>query len=454
MSRTAVLIALALAAVLSVAAAILLAPPGANPAGPPTVVLLDPAAVSSVSYLDHATKSTRTIAPAPDPQADPGLFLTVRNADGTGFARPIDAAKWTAALRTLAAAPNLGPVDAPDSATASTLELQTASGPIRISLGAAALAGRLPVKVEQNGSARSLAASADVFSYFTGDAAAMLDPAVFRWPNEPTEIRLDRNGPAKDRLVFVRAGRVWRLTQPVETAADRGAVGNLQAALSNLRFKSAAPHRPGPIAGEAGVGVFFADADAPRAQRARQSLILLGRTGEVEAISSSDVSDCALILRDADLAPIFADVASFISKLSLDRPAADAMVVQLRRPAEPLHAAKSIRRRADDWTLEGAALAPGDARSLAGLLETLANTPAAAVTLTPPADFEAIASVAVLGLGDAVLGDRTVGIATSPAAAAAGRQRRILCVLQNQIARFYAVEAGDPSLAWLRTFVP
>ena len=46
--------------------------------------------------------------------------------------------------------------------------------------GAAALAVRLPVRVEQNGASRSFAASADAFAYFIGDPAAILDPAVFR----------------------------------------------------------------------------------------------------------------------------------------------------------------------------------------------------------------------------------------------------------------------------------
>ena len=125
---------------------------------------------------------------------------------------------------------------------------------------------------------------------------------------------------------------------------------------------------------------------------------------------------CSLVLKDADLAHLFDDTASFVAKQSLERPSGDILALLVRAPGDGLGNPRTFRRSADTWSDGAAPLAPGDARLLTTLLETLANSPAAAVLLTPPADFESIASLTALGLSDANLGDLSVGTATSPAA--------------------------------------
>ena len=183
-------------------------------------------------------------------------------------------------------------------------------------------------------------------------------------------------------------------------------------------------------------------------------LEISGKSGDLDAIYSGPSGPCSLVLKDADLAHLFDDTASFVAKQSLERPSGDILALLVRAPGDGLGNPRTFRRSADTWSDGAAPLAPGDARLLTTLLETLANSPAAAVLLTPPADFESIASLTALGLSDANLGDLSVGTATSPAAAAAGRTRKILCVTRGTIARLYPVEADDPLLAWLRTIVP
>jgi hypothetical protein len=454
MSRTAVTIALLLAALLSVAAAVLLT--GGGPGRgvvPARVIDFDPATIRNIQLV-LPNGSLRDIAPLAPPTPDAGVCISVRRFDGARYTRRLDPAKYAGLLRDLAAAAPLGAGPIPDPRSAIALDFHLQDGTRRrVTFAQAPLAGSLSASIPVGDASVGVAVAADTFAAWSGDPAPLLDPAVFRWPGEPTALRLTR-GPkdSAETLAFERSGRVWRMTAPVAAAADRPAVANLLAALSNLRLRSAAPPPLGvPPVAAARVAITFASAaTTPDVQ----FLDILGRTGEVEALYDGASGACTLTLRDPDLSHLFDDLTSFLSRQSLDRPAADIMGLLVRDPAEPLKPARAFRRRGEAWNEGDRPVPPAEARSLALFLETLGNTAAAAVSLTPPADAEPLALAAAVGLLDAALGEVEVSLANAPSAAAAGRTRKVLCLTVARVSRYYAIEADDPLVAWIRTAVP
>jgi len=445
MSRVALMIALAVAALLSVVAALVLRTP-AVPADP-RLVPFDPAAVTSLLIKD--SQSTRTLT---RDATGASWILSVANTDGSMMAWPADTTAIKSALASLASVGHLGPVESLVGTPSCTILLELSTGSITLRSGSTALAGRATIEVSRDNTISTSAAPAGTLAAFTGPLTTLLDHAVLRWPSEPTRLTLVR----PDRTINLqRVGRSWRLTAPIAAPADRKAVGELQAALSNLRLASAAPVPPGlaPLPALK-VQITTGNTESPLVQ----SLSFVSATGS-QATATSPQGSASLILSTPDLEPIFVDLAALLSKQALDRPAADIMAALLLRPGDELTEPRVIRRDAERWLLADQPLAETDTKTFQALLEILCVTPAAATLLETPVDFEPLATLRVQALDRISIGDVSIGLSTPQAAAAGGIKRRVLTILSRSsptdiVARLYAVNPEDPMLAFLRANLP
>jgi hypothetical protein len=442
------MLALAVAAVLSVVAAVVLRPPTAPE--DPRLVPFDTTAVTSFSIKD--SQATRTLT-----RDAPGAswILSVANTDGSMMTWPADTSAIKSALANLASVAHLGPVEPLVGLPSCTISLEFPTGSITLRAGSTALAGRATIEVSRDNTITTSAAPAGTLAAFTGPITTLLDPAVLRWPSEPTRLTLVR----PDRTINLeRVGRSWRLTSPIAAPADRKVVGEMQAALSNLRLASAAPVPSGlaPLPALK-VQITTGTAESPFVQ----SISFVSATGS-QATATSPQGSASLILRDPDLEPIFVDLAAILSKQALDRPAADIMAAMLLRPGDELAEPRVVRRDADRWLLADQPLPEADAKTFVALLETLCVTPAAATLLETPADFEPLATLRLQALDKVTLGDVSIGLSTPQAAAAGGIKRRVLTIVTTtsnptttgSVARLYPVMIDDPMLAFLRANLP
>lgn len=447
MSRIAVIIILAITAALAVTAAVVLRnPPASTDASGPLLNLL-PETIVAVTMTDSGGKGNRKLT-----RTAPGEWLfTVQNSAGAAYTHPADTDRVLAALQSLTRATHAGPAEAPQSAT--TLLIETEKGPpITIRVGVSALAGRVAVEIADQTGKRSLLAPVGPITFLAADPHVFTARRAIAWPGEPVAISMTRG---TETLELERSGRTWKVVKPFASAADRAAVGLLQAALTNLTIASLAP--ASDHLGKAPAAIIRITTTTT-GEPVTRTVALYGKTGEIEAALTTEHGEASAVLAATDLTPIFRDNATFLAKESIDRPAADVMAVSIYKSSEALAAMKSFRRAELSWTTTvDAAAAPipaTDARSLSDLVTLVCEKAAAVVQVSPPADFDEIAMVKITGTAEAPLGTLAIGLSTPPAAAAGGRTRKVLTVMNGTVARLYAVEEGDPMLAWLKANLP
>lgn len=269
------------------------------------------------------------------------------------------------------------------------------------------------------------------------------DPA----PAQATEITLARNGKL---VTLARSGNQWSIKSPVATLADRKAVADLFAAIAGLSTLSIEPPPAPNAAGERSMGEIRLTM-SPTSARSLD-LRLISPTS-VTARAEVD-GQAALITFSADPESLFPDAARLASRASLPTPAADVLSVAVSRDAA---GGVTIERRAGAWTnaVSGKPLVKSAADELDAILKSLAETPADAVRLETPADFEPVGTLTVRDLSGSVSATFRVGSAKPPVLPGAPTPQPVLCILVGEgtstISRLYAGKSTPPIAAWMRT---
>jgi hypothetical protein len=442
MSRAALIIALAVAAVLAVTAAVLLRPPAGDADAAPH--RFDPARVTSLSV----TGPDASITFARDGSA---WIFTLRRADGTGFAHHADAVKVQAGLAALAGAERLGESAAPDARGATVVEIAHAQATLRILVGATPLGGRVPLAVTR-GAAPPVSFLAPLAPFqplldaasSARAASAWLDPAVFRWGGVPASITL-AHGTTKARLDHV--GRVWHLREPFNTHADNRAVGILQAAMANLKLSEASPAPAVPEPNPA-FTISFVEAGPAGA-----SYSLRGSSdGSGVAFLSGPLGDVRIVLRGPDLDLLTPKLTTLINHYASPFPAADITGLRVRPPGNADAPERVFTRKAEAWVLDETPLQGASLAAVSALARLLGDHFAQAVSIDPPTDFQ---PVATLGVDLRVSAPITfiVGTSVPPAAAAGGKPVRVLTLVAGPIVRLYKPEEGAAIVPFLSALV-
>jgi hypothetical protein len=442
MSRVALILVLAVTAILSVVAAVVLRSPPAV-----TDPRLAPFEVQSVTRVEIERGGVKA-AFVRDARSAAWTFESTPPV-GAPLVWPGDATAISAALATLASTEHLGVVEPLSTPPAARVVVTTPKESITYALGSSALGGRTTIEVTQSGTTRTFAAASDVLAALTSSASPLLEPAALRWPSEPTKLTLAR----EDRSITLeRSGRGWRITAPITAAADRKTVAELQAALTNLRMESISSVASG-LQDKPALTITIES--GPAGATFTQTIAFASSSGS-QATVTHPAGSAKLTLRTPDLEPIFVDLKALLAKQAVERPAADITALLLLKPGDELTEPRAISRDADRWKLAGKPLPEADTATLTALLETLCTTPAAATLLEIPTDFEPIAKVRLRTLQENQLADLSIGLSTPQAAAAGGVSRKVLTIISSDgaIARLYPVSGEDPMLAFLRANLP
>lgn len=442
MSRVALILVLAVTAILSVVAAVVLRTPTAV-----TDPRLAPFEVQAVTRVEIERAGVKA-AFVRDARSAGWTFESAPPV-GAPLVWPGDATAITAALTALASTEHLGVVEPLSTPPAARVIVTTPGETITYALSSSALGGRTTIEVTQSGTTRAYAAASDVLAAITSSASPLLETAALRWPSEPTKLTLAR---ADRSITLERSGRGWRITAPLVAAADRKTVAELQAALTNLRLETVSPVPSGLQDKPAlTVGIESGPAGATFSQT-----IAFASSSSSQATVTNPAGSARLTLRAPDLEPIFVDLKALLAKQSVERPAADIMALLLLKPGDELTEPRAIARDADRWKLADKPLPEADTATLAALLETLCSTPAAATLLEVPADFEPIAKLRFQTLQEIQLAELSIGLSTPQAAAAGGVSRKVLTIVSGDgtVTRLYPVSGEDPMLAFLRANLP
>lgn len=269
------------------------------------------------------------------------------------------------------------------------------------------------------------------------------DPA----PAQATEVALVRGGKS---VTLARSGNQWFIKSPVATLADRKAIADLFAAIAGLNALSIEPPAAPNSANERSLGEVRLTMSPTSAR-----LLDLRLISPTSVTAHAEVDgQAALITFAADPDALFLDAARLASRSSLPTPAADVLSVAVSRDAV---VGMTIERRAGMWTVaaSGKPLLKSAADELDAILKSLAETPADAVRLDTPADFEHIGTLTIRDLSGSVSCTLRVGSAKPPVLPGAPVPQPALCILIGEgtsvIARLYAGKSTPPIAEWVRT---
>jgi hypothetical protein len=441
MSRSAVIISLALALILALAALLLLRQPvsgpsgagGAGGAGGSRLLDFDPARVRELRF-------SRSPAAAGGPEdrivraaADPGSWSLTVNGPGTPRSWPVSAVRVHSALRLLsetASDPPVGPRAILQDPATLTLGLDDGSTRT-LAMSSNRLGGRNLAEVVGNpGHPDPLPTLIDGALY---DALVTTGPRAWREEAPlpglgPDVSRLTLTTP-KGELVLARVRGHWRVQSPVAAPAEDSAVSHLVSQLAGLRIvRFMDDATPESIAAQLASPVATLTIESERRSLSGSDADAITRTTGIQRLMVGTPADAAeqtllaaiepeaprvspaagparwlpIALPKDALGAVSMDPAAYIAKRAVEMPAADVTGVTIRRsrhdPDEP--AAVGYTRSVDGWSRLGSdgsatPISPEEATPIAAIIALLTAAPADSVAVAAPAADQPIAVITI-----------------------------------------------------------
>jgi hypothetical protein len=432
-TRTA-LVSLVLAIALAAGAWLALKPaPAPPPASKTWINSLNTGQVTAMAVRWQDGQSA-TIKQSATPQV---WILTLVDAKGSaqGAAWPVDAGRVQATLRLIGELATLPPAAAGPNAAGTTVTLKTESGVEHtLSLSEAALGGKTLVHIEGTPDSFRLA-DAGLVRLFAQDGlrAWRTTTAFSQDASDISRVRMETTG---RQITLARVQGHWGVQSPVVAPADQAAAAQLGArliALPVVRFLEGTPDAATGLANPAALieteTEFRTTAPEGVQRRVLTQQLKLGGPADGAAghlyanleatwldptTRKSEVAwgPALVLINRASFEPITADTTQFLSKQSIETPAADltgfalsqsdAAMVDSGKTAAPAPPGKTVRltRTIDGWRFkpeqgELRMPAPSDAAQIDALVHVLTQQAADAVGLEAPNATQALAIASI-----------------------------------------------------------
>jgi hypothetical protein len=438
--------------------------PVAIPAGERILAAFDPARLRSMDVTLGSTTDRLT------PDTTPGDWkLETALQTPTGRTWPVDSERFRSVLRVLAETRAAG-TPAPDAGVGenpATIRLTLDDGStLTLRLASRRLGGQAVISIEStppttsSGTTQPATASGPPRLALVADSLPNLftspGPRGWRRTQLLTGVSLSAVGvrmvTPEASLALARDAGVWSLREPTPATADPEAIRRLFSTLEQVRitrfFDDAAP-KPS----EAGF-------DAPTARvilnlerrRAGADDVAIDRSDlELTIGSKADATGSTLFatldegrtivaIDTAALSTLSTDPARWISPFALAATPAEVAGLAITptsttpppaasattpvpptppTPAPPAQLPLALRRTLDGWVESRPGSAPilqdpTRTEQIAGLIRLLTSTPAQSITLTAPAAFEPLATLAALGTNEQPISELTLARTASP----------------------------------------
>lgn len=469
MSKAGLIIALVLAAVLSIVAYTLLKP---KPTPPPSGPLIGSLDIGHVRTIDILWSTGRHATLSLGGPGDAYWLLDWATPAGKALKWPAGATRVRAALRLLAAlkpAPDAGPGPVSDPATRITL-IPDSGPPIRLRMSESTLGGRTPVSVE--GAPGVALGDEGLAQVFASDLGAWREPAVF--PIDPADAsRIELSG-GPTGVSLSRVGKTWAVVKPVAVPGDGPLITEilkLLGATAASRFTDEpGPSDPADTTPRITVEI---DRRVPRdgeivrstifqelviggpADVGGQSLLCRAAAWVVENDSGTRTDlwgPVAVVVTRQALETVSTEPDAYIARTATRTAPADVGGLDVLVAQKPGHLVDPydpimVVRTADGWSdiKDKRTPSPPDAPVIADLvLKLVTQDRAQSVLPKAPASYVPVAIVSLYDRAKSQLDSFEIGFLAPP-----GTEQKTLCIATATIYRVYSGPSAAAFATWL-----